>query len=250
MVLSFYLQQEVTADSFLVTSLSNDSIIFKKNNKERYPIASVTKLMAAVVALENIDLDEEIVLKDKMFTPHTRLSPSLPMGLSVSAENLIKASLIQSTNYAAEALTYFLENGEFVDIMNEKAEEIGMEDTFFYDAHGLSIMNQSTTADTTKLISYIHENHPDILEITRDDDFWMPCPESEMCKFMNLNIFHSHPDFIGGKTGYLHKAKQTFLCLFEVNGEIIAISLLSSEDRKEDTMKIIEWMERRPFPLN
>ncbi len=240
---NLYLQRDVSAEAYSVVNLSNSTVLSEKNADEGHIIASVTKMMSAIITKENVDMEEEIILETKMLTPYTRISPSLTMGLKVSTENLLKAMLIQSTNYAAEALTYFLNEGEFLKLMNEKAKEIGMENTHFEDAHGLSVMNRSTTKDLAVLLDYVFKNHPDLLEITKDNNFQMPCGE-KICTFKNLNIFSEHINFIGGKTGYLHASKETFACIFNFNGDAIAIVILYSDNRKENTETILDYMER------
>ncbi len=247
-LLDLYLQKEVSADSYVVANLSKGTILSKKNAEDQRIIASITKMMSAVVAAENIDIGEEIVLNGNMLTPYTRISPSLTVGTKVSAENLLKASLIQSTNYASEALTHFLEQGRFIELMNKKAEDLEMKSTVFHDAHGLSDMNRSTALDMIKFLDYIYKEHPTLLEITKDNNFWMPCAVSGMCKFMNLNNFYSHPDFIGGKTGYLHVAKQTFASLFNFNGDPLAVVLLHTDSRQKDTTAILERVQKTLNP--
>ncbi len=239
------LKNTVSADSYAIFNVSEEQFLSEKNTEKSYPIASVTKIMTAVVATENIDMQDRITLTTRMMTPYTRLSPSLPMGLNVSAENLLKASLIQSTNYAANALSYFLEEDTFVDLMNQKARELEMSNTVFYDAHGLSTVNTSNVLDLVKLINYIYKNHPIILEITKNNNFWMPCEDSisGMCKFMNLNIFYENPNFIGGKTGYLTVAKQTFVSLFKIEEEVFSITILCSDKRKEDVENILKYLQ-------
>ena len=236
-----YLQRDLSSESYVVVNLSTEKTVASKNIEKHYPIASITKMMSAIVAIENINLEDKITLTSKMLEPYG-YSPSLFLGLNVSAENLLKATLIQSTNDAAEALTFFLEEKEFLRLMNKKAKEIGMENTFFYDAHGLSYLNCSTALDLAKLIKYIKENHPQILEITKDDNFWLPDHRGVLLKFKNVNNFYSHPDFIGAKTGYLPAAKQTFLALVNFNDGLFAIVLLYSPNRQKDTEEILKRM--------
>lgn len=230
LILNFKLQKEINAESCLVVNLSDDSVILEKNIDQLYPIASIAKLMSAVIAFENIDTSQTITLTEKMLEP-LGYSPSLFLGLNVSAKNLLKASLIQSTNDAAESLTCFLEKEKFLNLMNQKAKELNMTNTFFYDAHGLNPSNRSTAPDIAKLLTYIYENHPEILSITKDDNFWLPDQTGRLLKFKNVNNFYREPDFIGGKTGYLPEAKQTSALLFNVNKEPIAIVLLYSKNR-------------------
>ncbi len=249
LILSYYLQQEINADSFLVVNLSDDSVIFKKNEENKYPIASITKLMTSLIATENLDPNEEIILTGEMLVPYGH-SPCLFIGARVTAQDLLIISLTQSTNDASHSLTYFMEDGEFVALMNKKAQEIGMKSTFFYDAHGLSTINKSTSSDLILLLQYIYKNQPEILNITKNNDFWLPDHTGRLLKFKNVNTFHEESWFIGGKTGYLPEARQTFLTILDIDGSKVAISLLYSQNRREDTLKIIEWIKNNPTLLN
>ncbi len=242
LISKFKLEKEITAESYLAVNLSDNPVIFKKNIDRLYPIASITKLMSAVVAFENINVNQTITLTEKMLEP-LGYSPSLFLGLNVSAKNLLRASLIQSTNDAAESLTYFLEEGEFLALMNQKAKELDMVNTFFYDSHGLNPSNRSTAPDIARLLTYIYENHPEILNITKDDNFWLSNQAGRLLKFKNVNNFYQIPEFIGGKSGYLPEAKQTLASLFNLNEESIAIILLYSKNRRTDILKILDWFK-------
>lgn len=242
LISKFKLEKEITAESYLAVNLSDNPVIFKKNIDRLYPIASITKLMSAVVAFENINVNQTITLTEKMLEP-LGYSPSLFLGLNVSAKNLLRASLIQSTNDAAESLTYFLEEGEFLALMNQKAKELDMVNTFFYDSHGLNPSNRSTAPDIARLLTYIYENHPEILNITKDDNFWLSNQAGRLLKFKNVNNFYQIPEFIGGKSGYLPEAKQTLASLFNLNEESIAIILLYSKNRRTDILKILNWFK-------
>jgi D-alanyl-D-alanine carboxypeptidase len=239
LLLNFQSAQGITASSYLAVDLSDNSILLEKNSDKAYPLASVTKLMTAVIALENIGMDQEITLTEEMLIPLGQ-SPSLFEGLNVSAENLLKASLIQSSNDAAESLAHFLGKEKFIDLMNEKAQELGMDGTVFYDVHGLNSANNSRAADLVKLLVYIRENHAEILSITKSNSLWLPNETGTMLKFQNVNNFYPLLAFIGGKTGYLPEAKQTLASIFNVSGKEIAIVLLHSANRQADVFAILK----------
>lgn len=241
------MEDQITAGSYFVAKISSDEpiILLRKNDEKRYPLASITKLMTAVVAVENIDLNQKIVLTPPMLYSYG-WSPSLYQGAQLTSLDLIKASLIQSTNDAADSLTYFLDKGTFLGLMNVKANEIGMKNSFFFDSHGLSPKNQSCTNDIVKLLQYIHEEHPDLLEITKEENFQLPNPQGKLLTFKNLNLFHEIPGFIGGKTGYLPEAKQTYTTLFEIEDSIYAVAILMSENRKTDLETIYNWLKKNP----
>lgn len=235
---------EISAEYYMAINITDNSVILEKNSNTPHSIASITKLMNSVVAVENIDLNKTITLDKEMLKP-IGYSPSLFLGLNVSAQNLLKASLIQSTNDAAQSLTCFLKEGEFIDLMNKKAKELGMANTFYCDPHGLNPQNVSTASDLIKLLSFVYKNHPEILTITKDDNFWLPNTAGRLLKFANLNFFYNFPEFVGGKSGYLPEAKHTFASLFNINGKTYAIAVLYSKNSKADTSKIVDWIKNQ-----
>jgi D-alanyl-D-alanine endopeptidase (penicillin-binding protein 7) len=236
------LQQQIASQSYMVIDISNNSVIAEKNWNSIYPIASITKLMNAVISTENIDLSKKIKLTAQMLKPEG-YSPSLFLGLKISASNLLQASLIQSVNDAAQSLTYFIGNKKFISLMNQKAKKLGMDDTYYYDAHGLSPKNTSSASDLAKLLSYIYYNHPEILTITKENDFLLPDPTGKLLHFENVNNLSLCPDFIGAKAGYIIESKQTLASVALINNKPIAIVLLNSTQRQADALKIADWIK-------
>ncbi len=232
-------QFPIAASSYLAVDLSDNSVLLEKNSDKAYPIASVTKLMTAVIVLENIDMDRKITLTEEMLVPLGE-SPSLFEGLTISAENLLKATLIQSSNDAAESMAYFLGKKKFIGLMSQKAQELDMDNTVFFDVHGLNPVNTSTVTDLVKLLAYIRENHVEVLNIAKDNNFWLPDEAGTMLKFQNVNNFYPLAAFIGGKTGYLVEAKQTLASIFNVDGKQVAIVLLHSTNRQADVFAILK----------
>lgn len=242
LIKNLLLEKSILAESYLVMDIADNSIISKKNTNQAHSIASLTKLMNAVIAIENSDLNKTITLNSDMLKPQG-YSPSLFLNLTVSLKNLLQASLIQSTNDASEALSYDLGNQTFLSLMNQKAKELGMDNTHFSDVHGLSPQNRSSASDMAKLVTYIYKNHPQILEITKDNDFWLPDQTGKLLKFKNLNNFSHLSEFIGGKTGYLPEAKQSLASLFNLNGKNVAIILLRSKNRQADASRIVDLVK-------
>jgi len=234
--------QPISAASYIAVNLSNNSVLLEKNSSQTYPIASVTKLMTAAVAQENIAPTQIVTLTEPMLLPLGK-SPSLFLGSQVNVGNLLKAALIQSANDAAEALAYSLGKETFLELMNQKARELGMAQTIFYDAHGLNPVNHSTASDLAKLIAYIYEKHPRILEITKENNFWLPDSTGYLLKFKNVNNFYPLSYFLGGKTGYLVEAKQTIAAVFKVNSDPVAIVVLSSGNRQADVFAILNQLK-------
>jgi len=232
-------QNAISSPAYIAVDLESKKTLLSKNPEQVCSIASITKMMNAVVARENIADDKRIIINDAMLAPLGG-SPTIYKGLVISAQNLLRASLIQSTNDAAEALAQTAGKEKFLALMNQKAAELGMANTAFYDSCGLDPKNQSTPADLAKLVAYVHKNHPEILAISKSNDFWLNDKSGNWMKFQNVNNFYPVSAFLGGKTGYLPEAKQAIASVFEVNKKPVAIVVLYSANRQNDVFRILE----------
>ncbi len=231
--------EEISAGAYLVVDVISQKTILEKDSQKQYSIASVVKLMNAVVTLEHVSKKTTVRLTKAMLKPEGH-SPSLFLNSKISVGNLLKASLTQSVNDASQALSYAVGIGRFVNLMNKKAKALNMQQTVYYDAHGLNSKNKSTAADLAKLLTHIYQKRPEILEVTKDDNFWLPNAEGRLLKFKNVNDFYSMPNFIGGKTGYLVEAKKTMASVFSINGKPVIVVVLYSDNAKMDTLKLVE----------
>jgi serine-type D-Ala-D-Ala carboxypeptidase (penicillin-binding protein 5/6) len=238
LVINMSLNREIKAKSYIAVNLDDNSILIEKKSEEQQTIASITKLMTAVIVLENIDSNHRIILTQEMLKSYG-YSPAIFKGLEISSNNLLRAMLIQSTNDAAESLSYFIGKDYFISLMNQKAKNLEMNNTIFRDVHGLSPENKSTAKDLVKLLYYIYEEYPEILSITRDNNFWLPGIDGKQLKFRNMNNFYYLDYFIGGKTGYLTASRETMASVFEISKKPIAIVVLNSDNRQADIFSII-----------
>jgi len=242
----------VSAKSFLVADLDSDFVFLEKNFKEKRQIASLTKLMTAVVAAENINLKESITIKQEMLNGYGE-TKTLKEGERIGVVELFYPLLIESSNDAAIALSYFLDPTRYVSLMNEKAKSILMEDTVFTDVSGYDPGNKSTAQDIFYLVKYILNNRPPIWQITKGEKVRsFGDVKFDINEFWNKNIFINDPAFLGGKTGFIKTSNYTGAFLFRfqtISGEErkVAIILLGSDDLRADTQKIYAWLEQNYF---
>ncbi|MCK4454276.1 L,D-transpeptidase family protein [Candidatus Parcubacteria bacterium] len=235
---------ELSAQSWLIADLDNDYVLAEKNPEEILPIASLTKLMAAVVVIENNDLRKSIWVNKEMLNAYGS-TPGLEAGQKYNLVELLHPLLIQSSNDAAEILTYFSGREKTIRLMNEKTKMIGMENTFYEDPSGLSEKNVSTVKDLFYLGNYIFNTRPLLLKISKGEiieTFSSVCFQD----LHNKNIFPESQDFLGGKTGFILESKYTGMFLFELplpdnTSHNIIIVLLKSDDLKDDVQKILFW---------
>lgn len=239
---------EISARNYLAADLNSGFVFAKKNSKKQLPIASLAKLMTAVVVAENVDLRKSILVKPEMLEAEGAVQ-GLEAGKSFRPVELFYPLLIESSNDAAEVLSGFLGRKITIEMMQEKAKAILMEDTEFVDPDGSDISNVSTARDLFQLGRYILNNRPPLLEITKGDKVQSFGEVSfEIQGLQNKNIFSEDPNFVGGMTGSLLESKYNALFIFKFlayNEKIrnVAIILLGSEDIKTDTQKIYKWLQ-------
>ncbi len=229
--------------------------IFELNTEKRWPIASLSKLMTSLVAIEKMDLNRKIKMSETAVSTEG-ISGGFSSGEIFTVKDLIKAMLVVSSNDAAAAIaenfgepsnsTELSLRGEnsFIDEMQKKAAELNMFQTTYLESTGLSFVNQSTAADLAKLMSYIYLNHPEILEISRQKETKITDLASGRTReLISINRFAGEGDFIGGKTGYIEEADHNLMGLFSVNGKTVLTITLGAEDSFSETQKLKDFVK-------
>lgn len=231
------LPADFKAEAAEVFDLSCGCKILSFRENYRWPLASLTKLMTAVVALEDIGADKTIVVGKNAIEPAA--ADFIP-GEEFSAADLVKAMMMTSSNAAAAALADSLPEGEFVRKMNAKAAEIGLSETSFFEPTGLSVLNQSTAEDVIKLAGYINDKHPVIFEASRrTKGTILERKTGRSRSIANINSFAGRSDFLGGKTGYTEEAKGNLLSLFRTAGGTAFFVVFGTADRFAETEKLL-----------
>ncbi|MGH9649427.1 MAG: serine hydrolase, partial [Terriglobales bacterium] len=196
--------------SVLVLDQSGQRVLYGKNIEWVVPIASITKLMTALVVLDSgLPLDEPITIskedRDGLKGTRSRLSA----GMTVSRDDLLRLALMASENRAAAALARAYPGGTsaFVAAMNQKAVELGMWHSRFVDGTGLSNGNVSNAQDLSRLVGAAHR-HPLIREYTTDTRYTVRLANGRKMEFSNSNRLVRNPGWEIGlsKTGYISEA--------------------------------------------
>jgi len=234
-----------SAISVKIGRSGDQQIVLEKNPDGKLPIASLTKLMTALVAVENYDLSQEILITREAADQPEDFG-NLKVGERLSVENLLHIMLIESSNDAAYAIADEIGQETFVDLMNLEAERLGLESTSFKDPTGYNPENYSTSRDLVKLTSYIVKEEPLIVEILSLSEFNLYTPDGVFHhRILNTNvILRDYPEIIGGKTGYTREAGECFLLILKnpKNNNIFINVVLGSENRFEEMKKIIEYV--------
>lgn len=217
--------------------------LFEKNSNVKLPIASLTKLMTAVIVLDNYNLSDKITVS-KVADSQEPMILDVKLGDTMSVEDFFDIMLVESSNKSAYALSEGPggQPGEqkFVEMMNQKAKDLGLENTVFTDPTGLNPEDVSTASDLAKLAEYILKNYPKIADVSRLKSLYI----SNFGTIANTDDLLSEvPDVICSKTGFTDEAKGCLLLVLNnaKNNDHIINVLLGSADRFAEMKKIINW---------
>lgn len=230
---------DVKAKSVVIKKLGDSYSFLEVETNQRWPIASITKLMTAAIALEKFFINQPVSFNDKIIVTEG-VSGNFQSGEVFAAIDLIKALMVVSSNDAAMALAEAYGYQNFIDAMQIKAAELGMRQTTFYDPTGLSFLNQSTIGDLEKLVKYVLEKHPEIFSFSREKIILVGGKKY----LININEFAGQSDFIGGKTGFTDDASGNLISLFRdpFGGDTpILIIVLGTDDRFGETRRLLDY---------
>jgi len=238
---------EINAKSALSVKIDKDGnpkIIFEKDADQILPIASLTKLMTALITFEDYDLSEKITVSREA-TDQPEESGQLKVGQKLSVENLLYSTLIESSNDAAYALTDLVGEEAFVDLMNIETKFLGLKNTHFVDPAGYGQDNYSTAKDLAQFSEYLLKNKPEIFNISKIVEFDLYDPDGVFHhKIINTDeILKDYPQVIGSKTGYTTKAEGCLLLILKdpKDGSTLINIILGTEDRFGEMKKLIKY---------
>lgn len=220
---------------------NENQIAFAKNAQTRLPIASLTKLMTALVVLKHYDLEQKTVVGQGAMAQIGEQG-ALKEGETLSVKDLLYIMLMESSNRAAYALSQILGSEAFIARMNEEARNLGMDNTHFNDSTGLDAKSYSTVQDLAVLSQYLFERYPLFLEIIRLKEYSLYTDEEKLHhKLETTNKLLGQEGIIGGKTGWTNEARGCMMALVQNSDGSIAINIiLGAEDRFLEMRKLIE----------
>jgi D-alanyl-D-alanine endopeptidase (penicillin-binding protein 7) len=240
----------VKSSAALVIGLDDGSTLYAKNTKAVVPIASITKLMTAMVVLDaGLPLDERVVIEtaDLDFLKHTH--SRLGVGTGLSRAEMLQLALMSSENRAAAALGRAYPGGSeaFIAAMNRKAVELGMFNTRFVDPTGLSSENVSTAEDLVKMVKSAYQ-YPMIRASTTAQAHEVASLTGRSLQYRNSNGLVKNPTWEIGlsKTGYINEAGRCLVMQAIIAARPVVIVLLDSwgkHTRIGDANRIKKWME-------
>lgn len=234
---------KVSAESYIVGDLDTGEIILESNKDVTHPIASVSKLMTAIVSIDTMNQFEFATVSKKATQVYSvnKFSP----GEKIALSNLVYPLLLPSSNVAAEIIAEHAGRETFMQQMNDMAAKLKMEHTHYDDPSGLSAKNVSTASDLFLLTQAIFKEKPFVFNITL-----VPSYNAQGHYWRNISQFLRVPGYLGGKSGQTGEAKQSNVAVFklplgESTSRNIAIIVLRSNDRYTDTMKLFNFVKSR-----
>jgi D-alanyl-D-alanine endopeptidase (penicillin-binding protein 7) len=242
-------QPALKSQAALVVDQQSGEILLGKNMESKLPIASLTKLMTAIVTLDaELDPDEPVMISkadvDRLRGSHSRLQ----VGTTLTRDELLHLALMASENRAASAIASSYPGGKdsCVLAMNLKAQLLGMSGTRFEDGTGLSGRNVSTAQDLAKLVQAAHA-YPKIRDYTTSTSYQVKIGRRAM-RFGNTNNLtrSSRWDIGLSKTGYIAEAGRCLVMQVTLAERSIIIVLLDSwgkYTRVGDATRIRQWLE-------
>ncbi|WP_246232346.1 D-alanyl-D-alanine endopeptidase [Usitatibacter rugosus] len=250
-------EPNLASSAVMVFDPQTGRTLYSKNADEAHPIASITKLMTAMIVLDSkLDLEEPIALSNDDIDTLKGTKSKLPLGTHFRRDDLLRIALVASDNRAASALGRSYPGGlpAFVDAMNAKAKALGLGNTTFVDSSGLNPGNVSSPQDLAKLVSAA-SSYPLIREYSTTPALDVTLPNSKRkIGFVNTNALVRASDWQIGlsKTGYINEAGKCLVMHAMIANQPIVIVLLDSWGkltRIGDANRIRKWLEKNPGKL-
>lgn len=234
----------IQARSYVALDMKTSKTLTEKDSKIRIPMASTTKVMTAVVVLENAKLSDIVTISQNTVSTYGQ-GIGLRVGEKLTVENLLYAALLNSSNDASIALAEHVAGTEeeFAKLMNKKAEKLGLLSSHFTNAAGLdNPEHYSTVSDLALLAQYALQN-PILSGIVKTKEKQITSLEGQNHFLKNSNKLMGNSEFnvLGVKTGYTEEAGECLITLAEKNGNEVLTIVLNSPDRSYESKKLLKW---------
>jgi len=237
------------SNAAVVIDQATSRVLFEKNAAVALPIASLTKLMTAVVVVEaRQNMGEVLEVTSDDIDREKNSTSRLRVGSHLTRANMLHIALMSSENRAASALGRNYPGGlpAFVAAMNAKAKALGMADTHYVDSTGLSSQNVASARDLSRLVLAAYQ-YPVIREYSTDARYAVDTGSGHQLQYMNSNRLVMNPDWDIGlqKTGYITEAGRCLLMQTRIDGRPVVMVFLDSkgkDSRLADAGRMRKWL--------
>ena len=248
-------KEAVTAGNAIVMDADSGAILWGREIHEQCFPASITKLMTALIVLENCSLDEEVVFSESAVTnlESGAVTAYTSPGDVLTVKDCLYAALFKSANEVCNALAEHVAGSTeaFAELMNRRAEELGCRETHFANANGLTNSEHLTSAYDMALIGIACMNNEQFLEIEKDDSHKL-APTEQMPggltvspghKMLKDGTAYSDERVVGGKTGYTKASGNTLVTMAESNGRRLVAVVMNDKNPQhyQDTKLMLDF---------
>ena len=232
------------AQAAVLIEQSSGKVLYKQNMDQQLYPASTTKIMTALLVLENLSLDEKITLPDDFYNVgETGLA--LKPGATQTVEELLMALMLRSANDAAQALAIGVAGSEqaFVQMMNDKAAELGLQHTHFTNPHGLHNADHYSSAYDLAVIAREALNNEEFRRIITTEKFTIEKlnGEEDFTVYNRNGLLKQYGSADGVKTGYTRQAGNCFVGSATEEGMQLIAVVLNSTEIYDDAQALLEW---------
>ncbi|WP_090853611.1 D-alanyl-D-alanine carboxypeptidase family protein [Paraliobacillus sp. PM-2] len=238
---SSYAKPDISARNAILINQENGEVLYEKAAHDKHLIASITKMMTAIIAIESGKMDQIVTVSQEAVNTEGS-SIYLEKGEKISLEDLVYGLMLRSGNDAATAIAEYVGGsiGGFAYLMNEKAKWLGMEKTHFENPHGLdSDTHYSTAYDMALLTKYAMNN--DTFSLVTGAKSYRSEQRTYAWGNKNKLLTHYYPYAIGGKTGYTKAAGRTLISIAEKNDVTLIAVTLQDPDDWQDHIRLYDW---------
>ena len=232
----------ISAESYIAMDLETGRVLMGHNIDEKKLIASTTKIMTAIVTIENADLDEEVTVKEEVLKAYGS-AIYIEVGEKLTLRDLLYGLMLRSGNDAAIVIAKNVAGSmeNFSMLMNEYANKIGMKDSYFYNAHGLeeddNTGNTSTAYDMALLTRYAIKNK-EFAKIFSTKNYVVKTNYKSYSWTNKNKLLHNYDFITGGKTGYTQLARRTLVTTASNNNTNIVVVTLNDSNDFADHIRI------------
>lgn len=236
---------ELTALSVLAYDTTTDQVLYEKESKKRMPIASITKIMTAIIIIENEDLDERVTVSKRAATIGEN-SMMVQENEQFTRRELLYGLILPSGNDAAEVLaeTSSVGRENFIFLMNKKAEQLGLTNTHFTNPSGLEgDGDQYSTSYDLLVITRYGLSLPEFAKIVSTVNYEIPQNKyhRQYKLFNETNLLTTYPGVKGVKTGFTNEAGMCLVTFLDYDGHKIIAVILNSENRREEMKELLDY---------
>lgn len=234
----------------VVMNAETGEMLYSKNADRTMPIASITKLMTAMIVLDaHLPMDELITIQESDVDTLRHSSSRLPVGTTLTRSEAMLLALMASENRAASSLARTYPGGTTAAVaaMNRKARDLGMTHTFFVDGTGLHSENTSSPGDLVQLVKTAR-SYPDIHQYSTTTEHTLVSQQGRSIEFRNTNSLVRGGNWAieVSKTGFIKEAGRCLVMQARINAKPMVIVLMDSNgsvSRAGDANRIKQWLE-------